>query len=196
MPSQAYSSPHWLPGGQLQTLYAYFISSRPAITYRRERWDTPDGDFIDVDWVDGDINSPLLVLFHGFEGNSRSPYARHLMGAARQKNWRGAVVHFRGCSGELNRMPRAYHSGDSAEIDWILRRMKSLKVVRDCSAAASSNARSSALTRTLRTVVVVVSLMRMTLAYRRSPGQFSRSASRESRWPCSRRSRFGDRRPG
>ncbi len=122
----AYAGPAWLPGGQVQTLYAYLATSRPKLFYRRERWDTPDGDFIDVDWMDGKADAPLVVLFHGLEGNSQSPYALHLMRVVQQKNWRGAVVHFRGCSGELNRMPRAYHSGDSAEIDWVLRRMKCL----------------------------------------------------------------------
>jgi predicted alpha/beta-fold hydrolase len=119
-----YVPPAWLPGGQIQTLYAYLATSKPKLIYRRERWDTPDGDFIDIDWMDGKIDTPLVVLFHGLEGNSQSPYALHLMRVVQQKNWRGAVVHFRGCSGELNRMPRAYHSGDSVEIDWILRRMK------------------------------------------------------------------------
>ena len=64
------------------------------------------------------------MLFHGLEGNSRSQYASALMAATRDRGWRGVVVHFRGCGGELNRLPRAYHSGDSAEIDWILRRLK------------------------------------------------------------------------
>ncbi len=58
------------------------------------------------------------------EGSSNSPYARALMGAVRRRGWRGSVFHFRGCSGEPNRRPRAYHSGDSAEIDWILRRLR------------------------------------------------------------------------
>lgn len=90
------------------------------MVYRRERWDTPDGDFVDVDWIDG--NGPLLVLFHGLEGSSSSHYAQTCMDGARRLGWRGAVVHFRGCSGEVNRLPRAYHSGDFQEIDWILRR--------------------------------------------------------------------------
>ncbi|MGB8339656.1 MAG: hydrolase [Burkholderiales bacterium] len=119
-----YACPPWLPGGQAQTLYAYLVTGRPNLIYRRQRWDTPDGDFIDVDWMDGKADAPLVVLFHGLEGSSQSPYALHLMRAVQQKGCRGAVVHFRGCSGELNRLPRAYHSGDSAEIDWILRRMK------------------------------------------------------------------------
>jgi uncharacterized protein len=123
--SDKFTAPTWLPGGQLQTLYAYAATRNPVVAYRRERWDTPDGDFVDVDWIDGAPSAPLVVLFHGLEGSSHSPYARHLMSVLLQKNWHGAVVHFRGCSGELNRMPRAYHSGDSAEIDWILRRIKS-----------------------------------------------------------------------
>lgn len=128
----AYRAPVWLPGGNLQTLYPALLARRPAVAYQRQRWDTPDGDFIDLDWTQvqdrglrlEDGARPLLVLFHGLEGSSNSHYARALMRAAVNRGWRGVVVHFRGCSGELNRLPRAYHSGDSAEIDWILRRLK------------------------------------------------------------------------
>lgn len=123
----SYRAPAWLPGGHLQTLYASLLAPRPRVAYRRERWNTPDGDFIDLDWTQirnaADAN-PLVVLFHGLEGNSHSQYASALMAATRDRGWRGVVVHFRGCGGELNRLPRAYHSGDSAEIDWILRRLK------------------------------------------------------------------------
>lgn len=131
-PQPAYRAPLWLPGGNLQTLYPALLARRPAIDYHRQRWDTPDGDFIDLDWteprdcglrIEGGA-PPLLVLFHGLEGSSNSHYARALMQAAVARGWCGVVVHFRGCSGELNRLPRAYHSGDSAEIDWILRRLK------------------------------------------------------------------------
>jgi len=123
--NSTYAPPWWLPGGNLQTLYARTLARRYPVRYRRERWDTPDGDFIDLDWIEpGGGNTKLLVLFHGLEGCSRSHYALSLMTAARQSGWRGVVPHFRGCSGELNRLPRAYHSGDSAEIDWILRRLK------------------------------------------------------------------------
>ena len=128
----AYRAPVWLPGGNLQTLYPALLARRPAVAYRRERWDTPDGDFIDLDWTEPqdrglrieECGQALLVLFHGLEGSSNSHYSRALMHAAVQRGWQGVVVHFRGCSGELNRLPRAYHSGDSAEIDWILRRLR------------------------------------------------------------------------
>ncbi|MCZ8255354.1 MAG: alpha/beta fold hydrolase, partial [Polaromonas sp.] len=65
---------------------------------------------------------PLLVVFHGLEGSSASHYAEALADAARERGWACAIPHFRGCSGELNLAPRAYHSGDFAEIDWIMRR--------------------------------------------------------------------------
>jgi predicted alpha/beta-fold hydrolase len=123
MPDLPYRAPGWLPGGHAQTIWPLLIKG-PLPRYRRERWDTPDGDFIDLDWVDAAAPAPCVVLFHGLEGSSRSHYARRLMHAVGQRRWNGVVVHFRGCSGEPNRLPRAYHSGDSQEIDWILRRLR------------------------------------------------------------------------
>jgi hypothetical protein len=120
-----YRAPAWLPGGHAQTIWP--ILRKGALpAYHRERWDTPDGDFIDVDWLDAaqETDAPLVVLFHGLEGSSASHYAGALMSALVQRGWDGAVPHFRGCSGEPNRLPRAYHSGDADEIDWILRRMR------------------------------------------------------------------------
>ena len=108
----------------LQTIYGAVFAHAPRVPYRRERWDTPDGDFVDIDFVDGPEGAPWLHLFHGLEGSSRSPYARMLMSYAKKAGWRGSVMHFRGCSGEINRLPRAYHSGDSDEIDWVLRGVK------------------------------------------------------------------------
>ena len=88
----------------------------------RARWDTPDGDFIDVDFA-GAPAARCLVLFHGLEGCSDSHYARAIAACAAARGWRVALPHFRGCSGEPNRKARAYHSGDTAEIDWILRKL-------------------------------------------------------------------------
>jgi len=121
-----YRAPIWLPGAHLQTIAAARLVPQPRVEYRRERWDAPDGDFVDVDFAlpePADATAPVLVLFHGLEGNSQSHYARAVMRATADRGWRGLVPHFRGCSGEPNRLPRAYHSGDSAEGDWILRRV-------------------------------------------------------------------------
>jgi predicted alpha/beta-fold hydrolase len=114
----------WLANAHLQTVYASLLAPAPHPAFRRERWETPDHDFVDVDLIDGPAGAPWVQLFHGLEGSSASPYARMLMEHVRQRGWRGSVLNFRGCSGEMNRLPRAYHSGDSEEIDWVLRRLK------------------------------------------------------------------------
>lgn len=118
-----YPAPRWLPGGHLQTIYPAKCIAKPRVAYRRERWNAPDGDFVDIDFVDGAPGTPLVVLFHGLEGSSDSHYARSLMSHVAALGWSGAVPHFRGCSGELNHAPRFYHSGDAQEIDWIVRRI-------------------------------------------------------------------------
>ena len=115
----AFRGPAWLPGGHAQTIYPYFLR-RPDVVYRRERVATPDGDFWDFDWRVDDRppvpGAPLVVLFHGLEGGAQSHYARLTMDELARRGWRGVVPHFRGCGGEPNRLPRAYHSGDHEEI--------------------------------------------------------------------------------
>ena len=124
MTSREFAAPWWLRNPHLQTIYGSIGVRAPRIEWRRERWETPDGDFVDVDFVDGPGDAPWVHLYHGLQGSSDSRYARALMGHVRRRGWRGSVFHFRGCSGEPNRLARAYHSGDSAEIDWSLRRIR------------------------------------------------------------------------
>ncbi len=131
----AYTAPLWLPGGHFQTIWAALWARRGSGApprYRRERWDTPDGDFIDLDFCEPPAirqsmpampERTLLVLFHGLEGSSRSHYAEAFCHCANAKGMSFVVPHFRGCSGEINLAPRAYHSGDHEEIDWILKRL-------------------------------------------------------------------------
>lgn len=124
LPLQPYRAPFWLPGGNLQTIYAVGLSRKLVACYRRERWELDDGDFLDLDWSDGPPDAPLVVLFHGLEGSSQSHYAKAMMRAVARAGWRGVVAHFRGCGGEPNRLPRAYFAGDSAEIGRVLTRMR------------------------------------------------------------------------
>jgi predicted alpha/beta-fold hydrolase len=124
----AYRAPPWLPSGHAQTIWPALFGRRhegPPPGYRRERWHTPDGDFVDVDWLvpegaQAAAEVPLLVLFHGLEGSSRSHYAQAFAQCARSAGMAYAVPHFRGCSGEINLAPRAYHSGDHEEVGWML----------------------------------------------------------------------------
>ena len=121
-----YVAPRWLPGGHAQTIYASRVRM-PLPPLRREQVDTADGDFWDFDWLDsrgdapGDArDAPLVVLFHGLEGSTRSHYARALLATLHRRGWPGVVPHFRGCGGTPNRLPRAYHSGDHEEIAALL----------------------------------------------------------------------------
>ena len=133
-----YRAPRWLSGagplaGNVQTIWpALYSRVHPdrrvgPVAYLRERWDTPDGDFIDVDFLPAAAGMPsprpLLVMFHGLEGSSQSHYSRAFALWAHAHGWDFAVPHFRGCSGEINRAPRTYHSGDHAEADWVLQRL-------------------------------------------------------------------------
>ncbi len=118
-----YRAPWWLPGQHLQTIYPALVLRSTPPPLRRERWELPDGDFIDVDHLDGPREAPLVALFHGLEGSARSHYASAMLHTLRTRGWRGAIPHFRGCSGEPNRLARAYHSGDADEIHAMLNRL-------------------------------------------------------------------------
>lgn len=126
---ERFAAPWWLPGGNAQTIWPALVSRRrsPAALppLRRERWDTPDGDFIDVDFADApQAGAPWLVLFHGLEGGRGSHYVAAFAAAAAAAGWGFALPYFRGCSGEINHAPRGYHSGDFEEVGWILQRLR------------------------------------------------------------------------
>lgn len=106
----------WLPGPHLQTLWASLVRHGANPPLRRERLNLPDGDFLDLDWVEPDaasMTAPIVLVLHGLEGSSRSGYARRLLAMAAARGWRGVVMHFRGCSGEPNRAAHSYCAGIS-----------------------------------------------------------------------------------
>ncbi len=108
----------WLPGRHLQTLWPRFVRRQVAIHIRRERFQLPDGDFLDLDWVGS--QGPIVIVLHGLQGSIRSPYTQGLLHALAQRNWRGVLMHFRGCSGEPNRLPRSYHSGETGDLGYVV----------------------------------------------------------------------------
>ena len=122
-----YQAPSWCPGGHLQTVIPARVTARPHIAYRREIVETPDGDIVAWDWSTpepADLNAPVLVHFHGLEGGSDSHYAEALMAKCAELGWRGLVAHFRSCGGLMNRKPRAYFAGDTADNSWVLHTVK------------------------------------------------------------------------
>lgn len=131
--------PSWLPEGQSQTIVGSRFARHARIDFARQRIDTPDGDFIDLDWnipglheIQGTQStqakpSPIpsytgkaLVLFHGLEGSSQSHYAQSICHDFRAQGWAVVVAHFRGCSGENNRLARSYFSGDTQDVAHIM----------------------------------------------------------------------------
>lgn len=111
----------WLKGPHSQTLWPVLLGRRPKPRLKRERIELPDGDFIDIDWTGR--GERLVLILHGLEGSSQSHYARGLLGALAGRGFRVGVVHFRGCSGPLNRLARNYHSGDTADLAYVVARV-------------------------------------------------------------------------
>lgn len=108
----------WLPGAHAQTLWPFVCRPRRHLAIEWERLELPDGDFLDLAWYGA--GSKLCVLLHGLEGNYLSHYMPGLMQTLTAAGWRVVVMHFRGCSGAINRLPRSYHSGETGDLRYVL----------------------------------------------------------------------------
>ena len=129
----------WLPGPHAMTIFASVARPTPRPAWRRERWELPDGDFLDVDRLPSPVpEAPLAVLCHGLEGSSRAPYVRGLAAALAGHGFGIAALNFRGCSGEPNRLPRFYHSGETGDLDHAVRRLAAERPGRPLVAAGFS----------------------------------------------------------
>ncbi len=117
--------PWWLFNGHLETWYSQRKCAGIAIEFESEHVRTPDSDSVLFRHVRGRPDRPLLIVFHGLEGGSDSPSVRMVAGHFVRLGWSVAVPHFRTC-GMMNRLPRAYHAGDSAEIGWMAKYSASL----------------------------------------------------------------------
>lgn len=113
----------WLRNAHMQTLWPRLMRRRPRIALRSERLELPDGDFVDLSWTPG-ARGPIVMILHGLEGSSRSHYVRGILRAVHARGWRGVLMHFRGCSGEPNRLPRSYHSGDTGDVAYLADRLR------------------------------------------------------------------------
>lgn len=111
----------WLPNSHFQTIWPALCRRPISLQLSRERIDLPDGDFVDLDWIQPEEkNTPVVLILHGLEGSIESHYAKSMLLTLSQKGWRGVFMHFRGCSGEHNRLPRGYHSGDTEDVTFIV----------------------------------------------------------------------------
>ncbi len=117
-PARLAGNPH------VQTIAGKFARRAPELPVTRERWDTPDGDFLDIDLLPAaDAASPWCVILHGLEGHSERPYVRCAAAALRRRGFGVAMLNFRSCSGEPNRKARAYHSGETDDLRFVARRL-------------------------------------------------------------------------
>lgn len=120
-----FQPPRWASGPHAQTLLARLLRPGPDDSYRRERFETPDGDFLDVDWgAEPAADAPLVLILHGLEGSSERRYVRNLGRELSRRGIRPVAMNFRGCSGETNRALRFYHSGETSDPSWLVERIR------------------------------------------------------------------------
>lgn len=112
-PSGIFRNPH------VQTIYPVFFRRVKGVRYTRERIETPDGDFLDLDWsrVGSD---KLVIVVHGLEGSSRSKYMPGMIRAFNRRGWDGLAMNQRGCGGEINRLPGFYHAGSTGDLHLVI----------------------------------------------------------------------------
>jgi predicted alpha/beta-fold hydrolase len=120
MSVQQFKPAWWLRNSHLQTMWPALCRKRKKLALQRERLELPDGDFLDIDWIGKEAQGPLVIMMHGFEGSIDSHYATGMLGALAQQSMRCVFMHFRGCSGEPNRLLRSYHSGDTQDVAYLV----------------------------------------------------------------------------
>ncbi len=118
-----YQPPFYLFNGHLQTIVPSLWREVPDVHYRRERVETPDGDFLDLDWsrLKEAAAATLCIVSHGLEGDASRPYVRGMVRALNQAGFDALAWNYRSCSGEMNRLLRSYHLGDTDDLDFVVR---------------------------------------------------------------------------
>jgi len=124
-----YTPAWWVPGAHLRTLWGKLVRRAPHVETHRELWTTPDGDELEIRRLDAPLDRgrasvvPRLLLLHGLEGTIESVYLRGTLAEARQRGWAADVLIFRTCNGAMNRARRMYHSGETTDLDFVVRRL-------------------------------------------------------------------------
>ena len=118
--SSTYRPPWGLTNGHLQTILPVLFRRVPPITLERERIATPDGDFLDLDWNRDHRSDSLVIITHGLEGNSVNASVQGMATAFHRTGWNNLAWNLRGCSGEMNRLLRTYHSGAWEDLQCVI----------------------------------------------------------------------------
>jgi len=122
--TRSYRPAWWLPDPHTATLWGRVGRREPSLPTRLERWDTPDGDFLELARFDGPSpESPRVLMLHGLEGGTHSHYAKAMFREAKSRGWGADLLIFRSCGSEPNRLPRSYHSGETTDARWVLEQL-------------------------------------------------------------------------
>lgn len=113
----------WLTNAHLQTAWSVYYRKRPDLEPRHEQWDTPDDDFLNLYFIDGEPDKPVALLLHGLEGSVRSNYILGMMDSLRARGWGSVAFEHRTCGGSMNRAKRTYHSGDASDLHFVVKRL-------------------------------------------------------------------------
>lgn len=136
-----YTPAWWVPGAHLRTLWGKLVRRAPRVVTRVERWNTPDGDEIELRRLDAptaSADAPRLLLLHGLEGSIASVYLRGTLAEAQARGWAADALIFRTCNGEVNRARRMYHSGETTDLDFVVRRLTAANPVQPLAIAGFS----------------------------------------------------------
>ncbi len=137
--SPSYSPPFYLRNSHLQTIFPTFFRKTPHVEYRRERIETFDGDFFDVDWAFAATPATrVVVIAHGLDSSADAKYIRGLVRAFVRRGFDVAAMNFRSCSGEINRLYKSYHSGATEDMHTLVTRIAATKRYHDISLVGCS----------------------------------------------------------
>jgi predicted alpha/beta-fold hydrolase len=117
--TSSFVAPWWLRNRHCQTLWPVLFRRRRFRATTHERLELPDGDFLDLAWTKP-AKGPVVLVVHGLQGSFDSHYVRGLLSTIESLAWQGVLMHFRGCSGTINRLARSYHSGDTADLAYVV----------------------------------------------------------------------------
>ncbi|MGB1252969.1 MAG: YheT family hydrolase [Candidatus Promineifilaceae bacterium] len=121
---EPYDPPSWLRGGHIQSVMGHFLKKGKGVSLKRARLNTPDGDFLDIDFASvasvplGD-DAPVVFILHGLEGSSQAAYAQLLLKTLAEQGIRAVCINYRSCSGVMNRTARFYHAGATDDVRFV-----------------------------------------------------------------------------